>query len=58
MATIRLEINGKDIWSWKDWMAIAEASKQIKIYVTTWMLTYPKLTLPMPIMTKLINWLH
>jgi hypothetical protein len=28
------KINGKDIWSREDWMAIAEASKHIKIYVT------------------------
>jgi hypothetical protein len=28
------KINGKDIWSREDWMAIAEASKNIKIYVT------------------------
>jgi ribonuclease HI len=28
------KINGKDIWSREDWMAIAEASKNIKIYAT------------------------
>jgi ribonuclease HI len=52
------KINGETIWSREDWMDIAEVYKQVKIYVIHMDAHTSKLTLPMPIMTKLINWLH